>query len=79
MDQHLTRKTHVNFTAAKISKSAGLLYKAKHYLHSKSFLYTILCAYLSISYLLQFNLGLYLCHQPATNLPTPEKSSPGDL
>ena len=58
MDQHLTRKTHVNFIAAKISKSAGLLYKAKHYLHSKSFLQTtILCAYLSISYLLQFNLA----------------------
>ena len=29
-------KTHVNFIAAKISKSVGLLYKAKYYLPSKS-------------------------------------------
>ena len=35
--------------------------------------------YVSLSYLLQFNLGLYLCHQPTKNLPTTEKSSPGDL
>ena len=34
---------------------------------------------LFIHILLQFNLGLYLCHQPATNLPTTEKNSPGDL
>ena len=38
IDQHLTWKTHVNFTAAKISKSVGLLYKAKYYLPSKSLL-----------------------------------------
>ena len=31
-------KTHVNVTAAKISKSVGLLYKAKYYLPSKSLL-----------------------------------------
>ena len=36
IDQHLTWKTHVNFFAAKISKSVGLLYKAKCYLPSKS-------------------------------------------
>ena len=36
IDQHLTWKTHVNFIAAKISKSVGLLYKAKYYLPSKS-------------------------------------------
>ena len=36
--------------------------------------YIILCAYLSISYLLQLNLGLYLCHQHATNLPTTERA-----
>ena len=71
IDQHLTWKTHVNFIAAKISNSVGLLYKAKYYLPSKSLL-TLYYAYLSISYLLQFNLGLYLCHQPATNLPTTE-------
>ena len=29
IDQHLEWKTHVNFIAAKISKSVGLLYKAK--------------------------------------------------
>ena len=29
IDQHLTWKTHVNFFAAKISESVGLLYKAK--------------------------------------------------
>ena len=30
----------------------------------------ILCTYLSLSYLLQLNMGLYLCHQPTTNSPT---------
>ena len=29
IDQHLEWKTHVNFIAAKICKSVGLLYKAK--------------------------------------------------
>ena len=38
IDQHLTQKTHVNFIAAKISKSVGLLYKAKYHLPSKSLL-----------------------------------------
>ena len=38
IDQHLEWKTHVNFIAAKISKSVGLLYKAKYYLPSKSLL-----------------------------------------
>ena len=38
LDQHLTWKTHVNFIAPKISKSFGLLYKAKYYLPSKSLL-----------------------------------------
>ena len=38
IDQHLTWKTHVNFFAAKISKSVRLLYKAKCYLPSKSLL-----------------------------------------
>ena len=50
IDQHLTWKTHVNFIAAKISKSVGLLYKAKHYLHSKSFLtlyYALIYPYLT--------------------------------
>ena len=36
IDQHLDWKTHVNLIAAKISKSVGLLYKAKYYLASKS-------------------------------------------
>ena len=27
IDQHLTWKTHINFIAAKISKSVGILYK----------------------------------------------------
>ena len=30
IDQHLEWKTHVNFIAAKISQSVGLLYKAKY-------------------------------------------------
>ena len=38
IDQHLRWKTHANFFAAKISKSVGLLYKAKCYLPSKSLL-----------------------------------------
>ena len=32
IDQHFDWKTHVNLIAAKISKSVGLLYKAKYYL-----------------------------------------------
>ena len=34
---------------------------------------------LFIHILLQFNLGLYLCHQPVTNLPTTKKKILGDL
>ena len=43
-------KTHVNVTAAKISKSVGLLYKAKYYLPSKSLLtlyYALIYPYLT--------------------------------
>ena len=50
IDQHLTWKTHVNFIAAKISKSVGLLYKAKYYLPSKSLLtlyYALIYPYLT--------------------------------
>ena len=47
IDQQLDWKTHVNFIAAKISKSVGLLYKAKYYLPSKSLKQYILCTYLS--------------------------------
>ena len=50
IDQHLTWKTHVNFFAAKISKSVGLLYKAKCYLPSKSLLtlyYALIYPYLT--------------------------------
>ena len=49
-DQHLMWKTHVNFIAAKISKSVGLLYKAKYYLPSKSLLtlyYAVIYPYLT--------------------------------
>ena len=51
--------------------------KAKHNFPSKS----LLAQYYALVYhsLLQFNLGLFLCHQPATNLPITEKSSPVDL
>ena len=45
IDQH-----HVNFIAAKISKSVGLLYKAKNYLPSKSLLtlyYALIYPYLT--------------------------------
>ena len=50
IDQHLKWKTHVNFIAAKISKSVGLLYKAKYYLPSKSLLtlyYALIYPYLT--------------------------------
>ena len=50
IDQHLTWKTHVNFIAAKISKSVELLYKAKYYLPSKSLLtlyYALVYPYLT--------------------------------
>ena len=49
-DQHLEWKTEVNFIAAKISKSVGLLYKAKYYLPSKSLLtlyYALIYPYLT--------------------------------
>jgi len=38
IDQQLTWKTYVHFIMAKISKSVGLLYKAKYSLPSKSLL-----------------------------------------
>ena len=50
IDQHLDWKTHVNFIAAKISKSVGLLCKAKYYLPSKSLLtlyYALIYPYLT--------------------------------
>ena len=50
IDQHLEWKTHVNFIAAKISKSVGLLHKAKYYLPSNSLLtlyYALICPYLT--------------------------------
>ena len=50
IDQHLTWKTHDNLIAAKISKSVGLLYKAKYYLPSKSLLtlyYALISPYLT--------------------------------
>ena len=54
IEQHLDWKTHVNFFAANISKSVGLLYKAKCYLPSKSLL-TIYYA-LIYPYLTYYNL-----------------------
>ena len=69
IDQHLTWKTHINFIAAKISKSVGILYKAKHHLPSK-FLHYITRLFIHILYLLQFNLGLYVCQQSTANLLT---------
>ncbi|MCO0615633.1 hypothetical protein M8756_20460, partial [Lutimaribacter sp. EGI FJ00015] len=50
IDQHLERKSHINFIAAKISKSVGLLYKAKYYLPSTSLLtlyYALIYPYLT--------------------------------
>ena len=50
IDQHLEWKIHVNFFAAKISKSVGLLYKAEYYLPSTSFLtlyYALIYPYLT--------------------------------
>ena len=50
IDQHLTWKTHINFIAAKISNSVGILYKAKHHLPSKSLLtlyYALIYPYLT--------------------------------
>ena len=50
IEQHLEWKTHANFIAAKISKSVGLLYKAKYYLPSKSLLtlyYALIYLYLT--------------------------------
>ena len=50
IDQHLEWKTHVNFIAAKISKSVGLLYKAKYYLPYNSLLtlhYALIYPYLT--------------------------------
>ena len=50
IDQHLTWRSHVNFIAPMISKSVGLLYKAKYYLPSKSLLtlyYALVYQYLT--------------------------------
>ena len=50
IDQHLEWKTHVNFIAAKISKSVGFLYKAKYYLPSNYLLtlyYALIYPYLT--------------------------------
>ena len=50
IDQRLDWETHVNFIAAKISKSVGLLCKAKYYLPSKSLLtlyYALIYPYLT--------------------------------
>ena len=50
IDQHLTWKTYINFIAAKISKSVGILYKAKHHLPSKYLLtlyYALIYPYLT--------------------------------
>ena len=50
IDQHLTWKTRINFIAAKISKSVGILYKVKHHLPSKSLLtlyYALIYPYLT--------------------------------
>ena len=50
IDQHLEWKIHVNFIAAKISKSVWLLYKAKYCLPSKSLLtlyYALIYPYLT--------------------------------
>ena len=55
IDQHLEWKTHVNFIAAKVSKSVGLLYKAKDYLPSNSLLtlyYALIYPYLTYSNLI---------------------------
>ena len=43
IDQHLTWKTHVHFIAAKISKSVGLLYKAKYICPQNLFLHYTMC------------------------------------
>ena len=50
IDQHLTWKTHINYICTKISKSIGLLYKARFYLPSNSLLslyYTLIYPYLT--------------------------------
>ena len=50
IDQHLTWKTHLNYICTKISKSIGLLYKARFYLPSNSLLslyYTLIYPYLT--------------------------------
>ena len=74
IDKHLTWKTHVNFIVAKISKSVGLLYKAKYYLLSKSLLtlyYALICPYLTYCNLIWASTYI-------TNLQQPN-SSPDDL
>ena len=69
------------------SKSLLTLYYALVYPYLKPKLNTICPQNLFLHFtmpllihsLLQFNLGLFLCHQPARNLPITEKSSPVDL
>ena len=64
IDQHLEWKTHVNFIAAKISKSVGLLYKAKYYLPSNS----LLTLYYALIYLYLTYCNLIWASTYVTNL-----------
>ena len=80
IDQHLDWKTHVHFIAAKISKSVGLLYKAKYYLPSKSLLtlyYAVIYHYLTSCILIW--ASTYVTDLQRIYPATTEKSSPGDL
>ena len=89
IDQHLTWKTHVNFFAAKISKSVGLLYKAKCYLPSKSLLtlyYALIYPYLTYcnliwasTYVTNMLFSVVGKFVATSTLMTAVTNSPGDL
>ena len=89
INQHLTWKTHVNFFAAKISKSVGLLYKAKCYLPSKSLLtlyYALIYPYLTYcnliwasTYVTNMLFSVVGKFVATSTLMTAVTNSPGDL
>lgn len=77
IDQHFTWETHINVITKKIAKSIGLICRLSFYLHKNSLLssYHTPCSYLSLSHILQFNMGFYLHHKFATSLPTSKTCS----
>ena len=66
LDQHLTFKSHVQYTKGKIARGIGILYETKKYLKESSIktVNTIVCFYISIFHLLYYSLGQHFQLSP---------------